>query len=718
MWLARCVRVLMWMAVFCGNSGVCWAQAPTDLKSTALSWTPQDASFFATSLDMRRSWEQFLRGNFVGSLRRVPYVQSLEQFVGEQWNNPEGPALQAKQALNNPNVRNLLSLAADMWSQEFFVYGGDDWCDTIDGLVAFQSEMTAALQLGPEAVKEFFDDMQRADIDAIRIPTTVIGFRLSDDENVRTQLDQLEGILRFVGGQQLELAPFVDKLTRRDFRDGQALTLSLDTSLIPMEQLEEEQIEVAERAIELLEGRSLSLSLGVKANVLVIAIGEGEDLLADLGNPTSSLLEHETLETLKQSELSELRSIMFTSQRWRESQWQANFANYFSNLSAQFSLALQVDEDIPDAEEWLAEIEEDAAWLDEKLSELAPEFGDSLAWSRAIPGGMEGWSYDWSANIFLQNDSPLEILRHAGARPLLLLAFKNSELEMLDEIVDYALERTPNHAVRFINAAEEDEEERAMALKVFERAWPLLVEFVNICQEQISPALDVNTSLFALSANWTTQELGPSLPPAEEAVPLPELAWALGLSDREQFIEGCTELYEVFDRVVELVRELSPDAIPADYQVPRPLAETIDGATVYSYAELTQAVELEGFKPQLSVGEDAIVLGFSDSQVRDMLEHKSLSTRPAWLAEDTPVAAVSYVDYAGLFAAFRPWLKYGLSLSGMPLDEPLTQAPAPVPSGRDLLQIWDCFSSAGIAAGTTTVAEDGPTVTRWVWVGR
>ncbi len=695
------------------------AQSPDVLAKTALALAPQDAAFFATSLDMKRSWEQFLQGSFVSKLRRVPYVQSLEQEISNQWRNPQGPVLQAKSTLENPNVRNLLRLTADMFSDEFFVYGSNDWCEMIEELIAFQSRMMAAIQQNPESIATFFQELQREDVDAIRIPTTVIGFRLANDDNARMQLDQLEGILRIGGGQQEEFKPFLEKLKRKDFKDGQSLTITLDASMIPLDEVGEEQLEDVRRLIGLLEGRQLSLTLGVKEKMLLVALGEEADLLAGIGASDASLLDHPAMEVLKQADLTELRAVSFASERWREYSWKANFGNYFRNLSMQFSMVMDASqEDIPEAEQWKTDIADGAAWMDNKIAELAPNFGDMLAWSRAIPGGMEGWTYDWSENVLLENGSPLQVLQHAGRSPLLLLGIKQAEIPALNEMCDYFMEEAPEHAKRFIYAAEKDEADRELALKVFDRAWPLFEQAAEIFRDQIAPALDDRETLLVAAAGWTTRQLNPALPMADEPLSIPEFAIACRLNDREQFIGGCVALYEVFDRSVELVRDLYPDAIPAGYSVPRPQEENFDGATSYFYEELVDAVELEGFKPQVIVSDEALVIGYSDRQVRDMIEAKPLATRPAWLTDETPVAAVSYVDYAGMFAAARSWIQFGFSMSGLPLDEPLTQAPLPVPSASDILQIWDCFSSAGIAAGTATIHDDGPSIARWVWVGR
>lgn len=698
------------------------AQAPTDLAATALSIAPQDAAFLLTTIDMRKSWETFAQGNFVKSLRRLEYVRSLEQELLSQWENPVGQIADFKSTLRNPNVRDLLRLATDMASHEFFVYGEDDWCDAIENLIAFQDKIMTQIQHDPNQLEEFFNQLDRETVDGMRVPTTIFGFRLTDDGVARQQLDALEGIIRVVGGQQEEIRPFLEKLHRKDLADGQSLTITLDTSLIPLDKIDEDQREVVDKVLELLEGRSVSLSLAVKSNLLLIGVGEGADLLEKVGEASSTLIDHERMSVLKDAAVSDLRTILFASKRWRQSQWNASFAHYFRNLFVQFSIAIDSEADeeggIPDAEEWKEELLQDADRIDGVIAEVAPDFGDLLAWSHAITSGSQGWSYDWSRNPLLENARPMQILEHAGANSLYLIACKHRALPALNDLCDYAMERIPRHAERFIKLAEQDEEERELALRVFKQAWPLVEEAAEILRDKIGPALDERESLLSLSAAWTTRELGNDMPMADEPLTLPELAIACKLRDRELFLDGCKDLYGVFDKVVELIREVDPDAIPADYEIPRPVEEAIGEASSYHYEELSSAVSLAGFKPQLVIADDVVIFGYSDRQVRDMLGRQSLKTRPAWLTDETPVAAVGYADYGGMLAAVRPWIMYGFSMSGIPLDQPLAPVEGPVPSGSDLLQIWDTFSAAGVAATTVSIDDNGPTIARWVWVSR
>ncbi len=713
-WQACCLAIVLIPLTVVGRG----VYADADLNQTALTIAPQDAAFFSTSVNMRAAWNDLAESKFITRLRAVPFIQQLEDEFNRQWENPQGQLAQAKGVIESPNVQNLIKLCNDMFDEEVFVYGGSDWCEALDGFASLQNEITSRMSGGPEAMQAYFQGLEKSDVDRLRIPTTIMGFRLSGPDAARIQLDALEGILRFGGGQIPEAAPFLQRLKRTDFQDGQTLSLTLDASLIPLDAItDEEGRRVAEKLTELLDGRGLTFGIGIKGSLMLLAIGENEKVVEDVGMSDLKLIDHEVLSVLQEAAPSNLRSIGYVSANLQESNWNANLGHYFERIVAQFSSAISSQaERMPDLTAWQQELQEDAAWMDQQMMKLKPEFGPTLGWSRAIEDGSEGISYNWTQSA-LQNGTPLMVTSHAGTDPLLMLALKQKDIPYLHDLAEKLLDAAPGHLKRFISLAEDDEEERERVLKIVDQVWPIVKDGYAICRDKIGPSLSVNETLFTMSAGWTTSFLGPNLPPPERALPLPEFAGVCGLSDRELFINGCDELYKLADRVVDLIRENQPESIPVNYSVPRPEEDILGGGTKYYYSEFSAAVPIEGFEPQLFVSDDVIVFGYSDRQVRDLMDAKPLEVGPAWLTPETPTAVVSYVDFAGIFSAFRPWVAYGLSLTGKALDEPLSPAPGPIPTGGDVLQIWDCFRSAGIAAGTATINDAGATVTRWVWVG-
>jgi hypothetical protein len=91
-----------------------------------------------------------------------------------------------------------------------------------------------------------------------------------------------------------------------------------------------------------------------------------------------------------------------------------------------------------------------------------------LSWSFASDVGREGYAYDWSENVLLENAQPMSVLRHAGTNPLLLLAAKQQAMPVLAEMIEAVLDRAPEHLRNFIMIAEQDEEEKEVALSVLE----------------------------------------------------------------------------------------------------------------------------------------------------------------------------------------------------------------------------------------------------------
>jgi len=686
------------------------------LSATALAFAPQDVAFFSTNLNLRKAWDAFLGGNFVTRLRDLPYVQRLEGEVLTQWGNPEGQMRMLKDNLKNPNVKNLLELIVDMNSREIFYYGESDWNEAIGGLMGLYQDINSRSG-DPIAMQEFLAELDGDYLNDVKVPTTVIGFRLSNEEIARTLLDALQGALQ-IGLQQVpELSPLAKQITRKDFKDGQCLSFTLSTSLIPMDKLDPNVKEMLGGLIEGLEGRKLVLSFGVRAKTLLMSISEDVSpiLTFDAGE---SLANHACMKVLLEDMPNDLRSISYVSKAWRESQWDAAYGSYFQNLAGQFAAAVSSeDSEAVDVDEWQKEIMDDAAELDERISEFELEFDAALSWSFASEVGFEGMTYDYSENVFLENAKPMSIISHAGTKPLLMLAVKQQAQPLIGELMAELVERAPEHIRRFITLAEQDEEQRDQALEILDRAWPLVEESFSIAMSDIVPALDEREGLFTISALWTTPELSLDLPPPDQPLPLPEISAAIKLRNRDQFLSGCKELYGVFDKVVELVREVQPDSIPDGYSVPRPQQEELAGATRFYYQEFSQGA-FDGFEPQVIVSNDTVVVGYSARQVLDLIQEKPLATRPAWLAPEMPVASMSLFDMAGMVGAVSPWLKFGFQIAVGDLDTPVSMSDGPIPTGGEIVQIWECLNSLGKIATTTVIDDDSVTVSRWVWVGQ
>lgn len=700
------------------------ATSERPLSETALAIAPKDAAFFTTSVNLKSSWQTFLSSEFVSEIRQVPYVQRVMERIQEELNSDSGPGAGFKKALQDPNVKNLIAVAQDMFTDEVFVIGGQEWCKFGDGFSEFQNGLTEAMAEGEEAIQQYILDLDKDKIAQIPIPTMILGFRLAKDEHVRTQLDALEGILRIAGASNQQIKPLLAGLKRSDLKNGQILAFSVSTDsipwdAIPMEGMGEEQRKLLDHVIALLKDRKITLSLGVIDNRLMMALSESGDVLKRLGEG-DKLLSHPRLQKLVASPPKELRNVAYASADWREAGYRMNFDKYFRRLSAQMTKPLkeQLDENAL-SEKWLAQIRSDADFLDEKMAKMVADFDAQLSYSFAIEDGLEGHAYDWSPGQFLVNAKPLSIIRHAGKNSLLMFAIKQQWPAQLREIFEAALERVPDHLKYLMESGLLDDDEAKKAELVVTKVWPLVSEGYGILRDKVMPSLDDHEGLLSIAANWTITNLGEGAPPSDEPLPLPEIAGACKLKHKDQFINGCADMLNLMEKVVELVREIEPDSIPAGYHVPSPQEEELAGATRYYYDLPLDETPFQGAQLQLIVGSETLIYGYSTRQIRDMLENKPLSTRPAWLSDDKPVAALAYVDFAGICAAIKPWIRYGLTTFSGDLEEPLAErGDVPIPTGTEVLEIWDCFHRLGRTTGTTHINDDGSSFSRWVWVGK
>jgi hypothetical protein len=685
------------------------------VAETSLAMVPSDAAFYSSSIQLRESMLNLTRSSFARRLRNVPFIVQLEGELLRQWETPDGQLAQARDIIQSPTAMNLIRLAEDMFASEFFVYGGDGWCESLEEMMKVQREIASLGDAGEAAVMDYIYGLTKEDLDRFRIPTTVIGFRLTDDDNARVQLDALEGILRYGLGNVDGMRDFVRRLRRTDFNQGQSLSLTLDTTLMPEVQLNEpEQQELAEHLLELMEGRRLTVEVGVNQGVMLVVISEAGGMIKTFGSPQTSLLDHDALAPLRAQQPLKLRAISYASQRWRESQWYASYANYFGNFVSQFASAVRGDDEelTEDQEDWLAELEQDAEELDGQLQEMSPDFGPLLAWSYAADNSLEGYVYDWNQGSVMENANPLSIVRHAGTSALAFQATNSQTLQWIEDFVAMLLEKVPAHLRRFIEIAETEDADREKALRAVDGGWPLLEEAFGILTQQIAPAVGSQT-VISMAAGWTVQEL-PELPPAPRPLPLPEVAAAWRLQDRDMFINGCARLYEVMDQLVDLLRQIDPNSVPPGYVIPRPDEEALANGTRYFYSVLAEQFPIEGFEPQVLVGDDLVVVGFSSRQIDEMVIGGAAPIIAGY-QPGQPVAAARVLDLAGIFKAIRPWAEYAFLMSPVGLDTPVAEADGPIPTGSDLLQMWDALSYFGRLSGTTTVSQDGATVGRWSW---
>lgn len=703
------------LAFGCAASALSPAVASDDLSETALSVAPKDVAFFSTSVNMSDSWKDLTESRLVTRLRGVPYIKELEAELLEQWNNPPPQAAQAKAVYESPMAQNVLKFFGDMFSDEMFVYGHSDWNDAMHGFVDFNNAMSYAMSRGPDSMEEFFEQQLAVELAKLKLPTVVMGFRIEDKQNALFQLNALEAITRMGGSQVPQLGPVLERLKHTDLEDGTSLSITLDASLFPLEQLDSDQREMAEKVVEALAVRGVTLGIAVRDGMFLVAISESDDVIGSVGQASQTLISHEALDVLKEAAPTRLRAVSFVAAEFRQAAWSANMENYFSRMTSQLTGIVRNElAGEPGAEEWIGEIETDAKNLDAMIAQVAPNFGPQLAWQFATDTGAEGRSYDWTDSSALENASPLDVVNHSGSRPLLSISFKQApDSPQASAMAEYIIEAAERHAKRFVAMAERSEDEKEQVLKIIDSSMELVGDFVEVIDSKVAPSLAERQSVFSIAGQMMISNVGGR--PLPQAVPVPEMALACKVVNQELFLSGCADLLTVFDGIVELIREVNPQGIPNGYAVPRPQEETIQGGRRFFYSEFADAIPVQGINPQIAINNDVVVFGYSQRQVDDMLNGRQTNVRPAWVAPGDEVAAVSILDIAGITKMIRPWAEMGMQANLPNLDAPVAPGEGPIPTGNDILEIWDCLTSLGKVVGSMDATDDA-VVTRWVWI--
>ena len=105
------------------------------------------------------------------------------------------------------------------------------------------------------------------------------------------------------------------------------------------------------------------------------------------------------------------------------------------------------------------------------------------------------------------------------------------------------------------------------------------------------------------------------------------------------------------------MRELNPDAVPADYRVPEPVKTKVEGGTVWSFGLPASGFD-DKLQPALGVGEDAAVLTLVPKQAGRLLLQTRLETASQLSKFEEPLVAAAALDVAGLVDVIQPWVVY------------------------------------------------------------
>jgi len=662
----RVVLVVVLAGIF---SGAALAARPLradklEKLDTSLQWIPEDVAFYSSMLRNRRQIEAIAGSRAWARLKAMPVVEMGLLLFKMQAAAPGGPAAQIEATLESPDVRQLLDMLGDMFSDEVFICS-DRQCTDLVGLLQQIAGAVrygpAVLQLGGQA-KDIDPPRLQAmmllaalceNLELLEIPATLVGFKLSDTDRAAAQLAKLETIANVVcdGNPLLE-----GRFKRTKLGKYEYLTLSLDGKMVPWDQVPLEELKELEanpgdvdKLVAKAKQMRLVIALGLRNDYLLLSIGPSTDFLARLGEgkPLVGLPEFKPLEPFADKPL--------TSVGYLSKALNAKISGAKKDID---QLLGAVDELLPLAEldaDQKSEIRKDAAALAEDLKRLVPEPGPVTAFSFLTDQGIESYTYNWGEHPWLDGSKPLGLLEHVGGHPLLAVVWREKNApENYDLVVKWAgvaYRYFEKYAVPQMSSADRKKYRRFAELVA-----PLPGRLDKANRTMLLPALADGQGALVLDAKLQSKHFVQALPATEKPMPMLEPALVLGVSNAELLRKALAEYREIVNGVLDALREIAPDEIPRGIRIPDAEVLKTGEGVVYWYRLPEEWGVDEKIAPNVGLSETVAVLSISPEHTKRLLAASSLQVGCLLGASNRPLAVAVSFDWAAVVEAITPWV--------------------------------------------------------------
>ena len=695
--------------------------AADSLTGSGVAMIPEDAAFVSATLRAREQYDRFEKSNVWAALRKLPGVVRAVEAIDEQKLQPGSPLSMMETFMELPENEQALALLKDMVATDTFVYGDPSCVTFVELLKKIQQAQNAAgvlrmasgdvsfraidVEIDGLDVEEMDDEddndedkeededeegatngirgvrvkpvrFQAAEaaermsadelatrlvvktlsenVDQIVVPDVVWGFKTTKLDAATSQLKRIEVLAKLVTQANPELA---ESLKRQKVAGGEVITFTLkpDANLIReavpgLEDYEQELEKVFDKVADL----EIVIGLGVIGDRVILTIGDSVDHLEKLvvsGSNRRALLATKPFEPLLAHQAKPITGISYLSESMQKAL--APSAADIEQL-ADLSDTIADLADLPDGA--ADEARQSLGKVAEGYKRRLPVPGPWMSFSYLSEQGYEGYVWDWSKNLPFDGSKRLELLEHTGGAPLAAAAFRvKNDPGQFDDFASWADMGWSFFRTYLLPKAESDQ--REVFEEVDEHVAPLGATFAGIMRNKILPALADGQIAFVIDGKSTTKRPHAALPSAAEPLPLMEPAIVLGLDDPKLFREGMSDLFELADELVDAVREINPDAVPAEYRVPEPVKTKVEGGALWSFPLANSGLD-DKVQPSIGVGDDAAVLSFIPVQAGRLLLETRLETGSQLSKFEEPLVGATALDFAGLVDAVQPWIVY------------------------------------------------------------
>lgn len=720
------------------------SRAEDPKTSTSLKYAPADATFYGASLRHKEMVERITASK---AYKRMVEHKVLDFAIKQGTGAYEG-------ALNNFKSQNPEAWAAvrgfyeqgfellgDMMSHECFWYGGKGWVEATPKIQAISNKFNALAsqfaQLSEEErnakLLEVLDDSEfQKLLSELRTPETVLGFKITKKQIADDMFTVLASGIKQAIASNPDAAPLAKIYKKETLGGGPFHVFTIDLSLLTPEVLAkisdsspsgEQVVGVINKLKPILKNWKLTISLGRIDDYVLISFANDNQHLANWGKG-KLLIDSPEFAPLRKSGEKEFTDIGYSSKAL------AAMAASPAAIEGQMAQVRQIRDqlaqagvsgELPITEESIKKITdlylEDMKKLQEFVSEEANPRA-ALSFTYDVDDGFETMSYAFGEEKSLEGGKPLSILSHVGKEPILFAASRSKQDDNAKEMISYFAHRV----LEIVDAIEfGDDEEGKKMQEVFDKAAgkgkPIVEKFVKITTEKILPSLKDGQAAFVVDATLTTDRLDPAMPPAEQAILLPEVALVIGVNDAAQLREGLKEYLALGRELIAAIREVSPDAIPEGATIPDPEVAKEGDGELASYSIPSES-EIVGkiIHPTFGLGEDIAVLALHRGTAKRLLEETELDATPEALeaALEKPLASASQFDFHRFMDLAESYLGYAAQVGAF--DQVAQGAPFSAEEIQEQIELVLNFLRCYERTTSVTYVENGATVTRSISV--
>ncbi len=686
------------------------ARAAEPGSESSLKLIPADASFYTTSLRLGEQMDRFLKSNAYAKLRALPAVKFGLEHLHEAARKPDNPIAQMMEMLKDPANQELADVLHDLPRQEIFIYGGPGWARLIPVLLdanwAQQFAPLKALVSGQDQGKAQMRAMLHvlnASADKIEFPELVIGFKLSQTAPAIAQLKRLEGVLTQLTAN---VPPLKGRVKRTNVGGADALTVSVDGSMVPLDKIPWSNLEQEEGEFQKLKVRlkTLTLTVGllVKDDYLLLTVGPHAGVAEALGRGPALSTLTEMAPVAKFADRNPV-AISYISKTLA-----AGSSTSGESLVGMLDTVKDALDKVGLSEKRRMAIDKDLKRLVTQVIASLPKPGATVAVSFFSDRGQETYVYYYGSRKDAVAPEPLTILDHVGGAPLIALAGRvNDPTPGYRDLVTW-LKIIYGH---LDGAAKELAPEQAYEQfkQGMEMVLPFLKKFNDITGDQFLPALGEGEMALAWDAKWKSKQWYQGFDQHGKDLPMFELGIVRTVTDAAKLLKSFQAYRDLVNEIMTKANDFGAN-LP-EGGMPKPESKSVAAGTTYFWP-LPPVGQDKQVQPNVGLSDKLFAFTLSIKHTDRLLTPTPLKLDAGPLTDKTPALSGAVVDFAGFVRTIRPWveqLALPMILEQMPDGAPpglgKTDIPAQVKTVLDVLSCLKTYTSVKYKEGDATVTH-------------